>query len=193
MCSLPPKRGVAARAVTRIVDWLCNGSVEEVLVGMVDSATLDEAHTEGPTIAAIFHEDGQDRTARRVRADVAEQLPRRLDDEHKPHTPVSIDEARLELYVGRYGNRRITMMIARDRDHLIAQVVDLPKFGIYPYFDGGFFATTSLQQIGFVQDAQGKIIDIKGFRHIYRCEPRDASTAGHGCHLWGEFHLFRVY
>src|SRR5215467_2772881 len=32
---------VAARAVQRIVDWLCNGSVEEVLVGMVDTAMLD--------------------------------------------------------------------------------------------------------------------------------------------------------
>jgi len=32
---------VAARAVQRIVDWFCNGSVEEVLVGMVDNAMLD--------------------------------------------------------------------------------------------------------------------------------------------------------
>jgi predicted transcriptional regulator len=32
---------VAARAVRRIVDWLCNGSVEEVLVGMVDTEMLD--------------------------------------------------------------------------------------------------------------------------------------------------------
>lgn len=32
---------VAARAVKRIVDRFCNGSVEEVLVGMVDSKMLD--------------------------------------------------------------------------------------------------------------------------------------------------------
>jgi BlaI family penicillinase repressor len=32
---------VAARAVKRIVDWLCNGSVDEVLVGMVDASMLD--------------------------------------------------------------------------------------------------------------------------------------------------------
>jgi BlaI family penicillinase repressor len=32
---------VAARAVKRIVDWLCNGSVDEVLVGMVDACMLD--------------------------------------------------------------------------------------------------------------------------------------------------------
>ena len=32
---------VAAKAVQRIVDWFCNGSVEEVLIGMVDNAVLD--------------------------------------------------------------------------------------------------------------------------------------------------------
>jgi BlaI family transcriptional regulator, penicillinase repressor len=32
---------VAARAVKGIVDWLCNGSIEEVLVGMVDAQMLD--------------------------------------------------------------------------------------------------------------------------------------------------------
>jgi BlaI family transcriptional regulator, penicillinase repressor len=32
---------VAAKAVQRIVDLFCNGSVEEILVGMVDSAMLD--------------------------------------------------------------------------------------------------------------------------------------------------------
>jgi BlaI family transcriptional regulator, penicillinase repressor len=39
-------RDVAVRAVRRIVDWLRNGSVEEVLVGMVDSAMLDSAQLE---------------------------------------------------------------------------------------------------------------------------------------------------
>jgi len=36
------KRGaVAAKAVQRIVNWFCDGSLEEVLVGMVENATLD--------------------------------------------------------------------------------------------------------------------------------------------------------
>ncbi len=36
------KRGaVAAAAVRRIMDWFCNGSLEEVLVGMVDHQKLD--------------------------------------------------------------------------------------------------------------------------------------------------------
>jgi BlaI family transcriptional regulator, penicillinase repressor len=37
-----PRSRVAARAVKRIVDWFCNGSIEEVLVGMVDTAMLDQ-------------------------------------------------------------------------------------------------------------------------------------------------------
>ncbi|WP_409192404.1 BlaI/MecI/CopY family transcriptional regulator [Bradyrhizobium sp. RDM4] len=37
-----PRAQVAAKAVQRIVDWFCNGSMEEVLVGMVDNAMLDQ-------------------------------------------------------------------------------------------------------------------------------------------------------
>jgi BlaI family penicillinase repressor len=36
-----PRGRVAAKAVRRIVDWVCNGSVEEVLVGMVDTNMID--------------------------------------------------------------------------------------------------------------------------------------------------------
>jgi BlaI family transcriptional regulator, penicillinase repressor len=36
-----PRRKVAARAVKRVVDWFCNGSTEELLLGMVDHAMLD--------------------------------------------------------------------------------------------------------------------------------------------------------
>ena len=36
-----PRARVAAKAVQRIVDWFCNGSIEEVLVGMVDQKTID--------------------------------------------------------------------------------------------------------------------------------------------------------
>ncbi len=35
------RRNVAAKAVKRIVDWFCNGSMEEVLVGMIDAKMLD--------------------------------------------------------------------------------------------------------------------------------------------------------
>lgn len=32
---------VAAKAMKRVVEWFCNGSVEEVLVGMVDAKMVD--------------------------------------------------------------------------------------------------------------------------------------------------------
>jgi predicted transcriptional regulator len=35
------RQKVAGRAVQRIVDWFCEGSVEALLVGMVDSQVLD--------------------------------------------------------------------------------------------------------------------------------------------------------
>ena len=35
------RQEVAARAVQRIVAWFCNGSVDEVLVGMADARMLD--------------------------------------------------------------------------------------------------------------------------------------------------------
>jgi len=36
-----PAQLVAGRAVKRILDWFCEGSVEQLLVGMVDSLVLD--------------------------------------------------------------------------------------------------------------------------------------------------------
>jgi BlaI family penicillinase repressor len=36
------RQRVASRAVKRIVDWFCEGSVEALLVGMVDSKVLDQ-------------------------------------------------------------------------------------------------------------------------------------------------------
>ena len=36
------RKDVAARAVKHIVDWFCNGSLEEVLVGMADARMLDK-------------------------------------------------------------------------------------------------------------------------------------------------------
>jgi BlaI family penicillinase repressor len=42
-CPVQSRQRVAGRAVKRIVDWFCEGSVEALLVGMVDSRMLDHA------------------------------------------------------------------------------------------------------------------------------------------------------
>ena len=40
------RQHVAARAVRGVVDWFCNGSMDEVLVGMVDSNMIDRRQLE---------------------------------------------------------------------------------------------------------------------------------------------------
>ena len=54
-----PQR-VAGRAVQRIVDWFCEGSVEELLVGMVDSKVISRAELErlAHRIATVKKEEG---------------------------------------------------------------------------------------------------------------------------------------
>jgi predicted transcriptional regulator len=49
------RQRVAGRAVKRIVDWFCEGSVEALLVGMVDSKVLDRAELQrlAERIAAV--------------------------------------------------------------------------------------------------------------------------------------------
>ncbi len=41
-----PRRKVAARAIKRIVDWFCDGSVDEVLVGLVDAKMVDRSQVD---------------------------------------------------------------------------------------------------------------------------------------------------
>jgi len=41
-----PKQNVAARAVKQIIDRFCGGSVEQLLVGMVDNEVLDRKQLE---------------------------------------------------------------------------------------------------------------------------------------------------
>jgi predicted transcriptional regulator len=54
------QRKVAARAVQRIVDWFCEGSVEELLVGLLDSKVVSRAELERLTkrVAAAKKTEG---------------------------------------------------------------------------------------------------------------------------------------
>jgi BlaI family transcriptional regulator, penicillinase repressor len=54
------RQRVAGRAVQRIVDWFCAGSVEELLVGMVDSKVVSRAELErlARRIAAAKRQEG---------------------------------------------------------------------------------------------------------------------------------------
>ena len=61
------RQRVAGRAVKRIVDWFCAGSVEALLVGMVDSKVLDrnELQRLAERIAAAEESGGADKGARK--------------------------------------------------------------------------------------------------------------------------------
>ena len=41
-----PRGQLAARAVQRVADWFCNGSVDDVLLGMVEAKVLDQRDLE---------------------------------------------------------------------------------------------------------------------------------------------------
>jgi BlaI family transcriptional regulator, penicillinase repressor len=53
------RQRVAGRAAKRIIDWLCEGSVETLLVGMVDSKILDRAELQrlAKRIAVVREQD----------------------------------------------------------------------------------------------------------------------------------------
>lgn len=60
-CPAESRQQVAGRAVKRIVDWLCDGSVETLLVGMVDSKVLDRSELQrlAKRIAAVREQDNR--------------------------------------------------------------------------------------------------------------------------------------
>src|ERR1700683_2788542 len=66
------RQRVAGRAVKRIVDWFCEGSVEELLVGRVDSKALERAEMQ--RLAARISEARQheDPTGHAVRSKAKE-------------------------------------------------------------------------------------------------------------------------
>jgi predicted transcriptional regulator len=59
------RQRVAGRAVKRIVDWFCEGSVEALLVGMVDSKVLDRGELQrlAARIAAAQKNGSADRSS----------------------------------------------------------------------------------------------------------------------------------
>jgi BlaI family transcriptional regulator, penicillinase repressor len=60
------RQKVAGRAAKRIVDWFCEGSVEALLIGMVDSKVLDR--TELQKMAARIAEAQKNSTAHQDRS-----------------------------------------------------------------------------------------------------------------------------
>jgi predicted transcriptional regulator len=69
-----PAPMVAGRAVKRILEWFCDGSVEQLLVGMVDSAVLDRKELQrlAERIAqAQTHDHGKGNPAKKRKGEMA--------------------------------------------------------------------------------------------------------------------------
>ena len=68
------RQRVAGRAAKRIVDWLCEGSVETLLVGMVDSKVLDRSELQrlAQRIATVSEQDKR-RTKTRASSDAMDR------------------------------------------------------------------------------------------------------------------------
>jgi beta-lactamase regulating signal transducer with metallopeptidase domain len=120
---------------------------------------------DAPATGLILHQDGRDRMASRVSADVAQALHERLNEELKPHSAVPVDHALLDRYVGRYANPNIAMAITREGDHLLAQVLGYNKYRVYSYSDHDFFATTFAVQLSFTTDPRGRSIQLVRHEH----------------------------
>jgi predicted transcriptional regulator len=71
------RQRVAGRAVKRIVDWFCEGSVEALLVGMVDSKVLDRGELQrlAARIAAAQKNGSADRSSANGAAYNKEEKP----------------------------------------------------------------------------------------------------------------------
>ena len=119
----------------------------------------------GIATALILHKDGKDQTAPRVSSGAAKQMQQRLADERKPHVRVFIDGALLDRYAGRYTSKDMSVMIARDGNHLLAQVNGYYWYSIYPYTSSDFFATSFPTQFTFITNKNGKVIQL--VRHSY--------------------------
>lgn len=124
---------------------------------------IDSAN--GTAGALILHQDGKDRTAKRVSAEIAQAFQQRLDDELKPRIAVSIDTRVLDRYVGRYTGPALSMTITRDGDRLYAQVLGFNKYQVYPYTERDFFATTLPAQISFVADSHARVVQLVRHEH----------------------------
>ena len=68
------RQRVAGRAAKRIVDWFCEGSVEALLVGMVDSQVLDRAELQR---LATRIAEAQKQTGKSITADENKQGAKR--------------------------------------------------------------------------------------------------------------------
>jgi beta-lactamase regulating signal transducer with metallopeptidase domain len=120
---------------------------------------------DGTASAVILHQNGMDQTAERVDPALAQAMDRRLEEQRKPRTAVSIDPQLISRYVGRYMNDEAEITATREDNQLFMQVTGFGRYPVYPYTDKDFFATIKPIQMSFLSDGKGKATQL--IRHQF--------------------------
>jgi bla regulator protein blaR1 len=111
---------------------------------------------DGTASAVILHQNGMDRTAERVDPALAQATNRRLEEQRKPRTAVSIDPQLISRYVGRYMSDEVEITATREGNQLFIQVTGYGRYPVYPYTDQDFFGTILPVQFSFVTEGKTK-------------------------------------
>lgn len=115
--------------------------------------------------ALILHENGRDRTARRVDSVAAQALDRKVAEQRQPHIAISTDPHLIDGYVGRSRNSESEIIAARAGNQLFVQATGSGGYTVYPYTDHDFFATVAPAEISFTTDKTGKATQLIQHEH----------------------------
>lgn len=84
----------------------------------------------------------------------------------KLRTPVRLDPATLDQYVGAYQSvTGLDVAVFRDGDRLLAQLIGQPAWGIYPESETEFFYRVVDARITFVKNPEGKVTKLVLHQH----------------------------
>jgi hypothetical protein len=113
----------------------------------------------------ILHQNGRDMIAPRV--DEAEftaaetELAKRLAEQARPRTAVTIDPKLLDGYTGRFQAAPGTVfVVTRDGNSLFVKFKDQPSIQVYPEDDHNFFYTVVPAQITFITGDGGRATEL---------------------------------
>jgi beta-lactamase regulating signal transducer with metallopeptidase domain len=117
---------------------------------------------EGPAMALVLHQNGQELPSRRVdeaRARATEARARELDgrriDQGRLRTAAAVDPALYDRYAGLYQRGPNSMFtVTREGERLFVQLTGQPKLEVFPESDREFFYKAVAAQITFVADGE---------------------------------------
>lgn len=116
--------------------------------------------SDGVCNGAVLHEDGRETMLARVSEEEASHgtmaIRERLAEQQRPRTPVTIDPAKLDDYVGVYQlMSRMNLTVTREADRLFVAFNAQPAMPVFPESENKFFWEKMAWQISFAHDHPG--------------------------------------